>query len=506
MIIAFNHTIFSIFNLGDFMKKIVFSASLLALALTAASTQAASLQSAADALKVSNTKSIEFSATGRWFQFGQAPAPELAWPAFEVSSYTADINYEKSAARVQIVRKQLVEAGRNRPAPLEQKPDQYINNGVAWNLAAPQNSPAGTAPVASSQPAAVEERNAEIWSTPHGFLKAALANKAAEKPAAGGVEVSFTAGGKYRYVGTINANNQVESIKTWIDNPVLGDTLYETKFSNYKDFQGTQFPQHIVRNQGGHPILDIQVSAVKANLPVELATPEPLTPAAAVKVESKELASGVFFLTGGTHNSLAIDQKDHIVIIEAPQNEERSVAVIAKAKELIPGKPIKYLVNSHAHFDHSGGLRTYVDAGATIVTHEGNKAYYQKIWAQPHTIKPDLLAASKKAATFQTFKDKYELTDGKRKIEIYPIAGNSHNDAFALVYLPAEKILIEGDAYTPLAAGAPLPASVNPYSVNLYENIQKLKLDVNQIAALHGSTATLADLKTFIGVKEVGLK
>ncbi len=492
------------------MKKIVFSASLLALALTAASTQAASLQSAADALKVSSTKSIEFSATGRWFQFGQAPAPELAWPAFEVSSYTADINYEKPAARVQIIRKQLVEAGRNRPAPVEQKPDQYISNGIAWNVAAPQNSPAGTAPVASNQPATVEERSAEIWSTPHGFLKAALANKATEKPAAGGpaasgVEVSFTAGGKYRYQGTINANNQVESIKTWIDSPVLGDTLYETKFSGYKDFQGTLFPQHIVRNLGGHPILDIQVSAVKANLPVELAAPDSLPAPAAVKVESKELAAGVFFLTGGTHNSLAIDQKDHIVIIEAPQHEERSLAVIAKAKELIPGKPIKYLINSHAHFDHSGGLRTYVDAGATIVTHEGNKAYYQKVWAQPHTVKPDLLAASKKAATFQTFKGKYELSDGKRKIEIYPLAGNSHNDAFALVYLPAEKILIEGDAYTPLAAGATPPASVNPYSVNLYENIQKLKLDVNQIAALHGNTATLADLKSFIGIKEVGV-
>lgn len=488
------------------MNKLLFSTSVLALALAAASTQAATLQSAADALKVSNTKSIEFTATGRWFQFGQAPAPDLAWPAFEVSNYTADINYEKSAARVQIIRKQLVETGRNRPAPVEQKPDQYISNGVAWNLAAPQNSPAGTAPVASAQPAAVEERNAEIWSTPHGFLKAALANKATEKPVKDGVEVSFTTGGKYRYVGTINAKNQVESIKTWIDTPVLGDTLYETKFSNYQDFQGAQFPQHIVRNQGGYPILDIQVSVVKTNLSVELAAPETLTAAATVKVESKELAPGVFFLGGGTHNSLAIDQKDYIVVIEAPQNEERSLAVIAKVKELIPGKPIKYLINSHAHFDHSGGLRTYVDAGATIITHETNKAYYQKIWAQPHTLKPDLLASSKKAASFQTFKDKYELSDGKRKIELYPIAGNSHNDAFALVYLPAEKILIEADAYTALAPGATPPASVNPYSVNLFENIQKLKLDVEQIAGLHGPVAKLADLKSYIGIKEVGVK
>jgi len=490
------------------MSRVKFSIKLLSLALaaTAFSTNAATLQSAADALKISSTKSIEFSATGHWYQFGQAPAPGLAWPQFDVSSYIADIDYEKPAARVQIIRKQTIEAGRNRPAPTEQKPDQYINGDYAWNLAVPQNSTPGTAPVASTQPAAIEERNAEIWSTPHGFVKAALANKATEKANGNNLEVSFTAGGKYRYVGTINAKNEVETIKTWIDTPVLGDTLYETHFSDYKEISGTKFPQHIVRNQGGYPILDLNVSSVKTNIPVELKVPQNVleTKPVAVKVESKELATGVFYLTGGTHHSLAIDQKDHIVVVEAPLNEERSLAVIAKVKELIPGKPIKFLINTHAHFDHSGGLRTYVDAGTTIVTHDTNKDYYQKIWSQPHTLKPDLLASSKKPASFQTFKGKYELTDGKRKIDIYPISGNSHNDAFALVYLPAEKILIEADAYTPLAAGAPAPTSVNPYSQNLLENIQKLKLDVEWIAGLHGpGVVKLDDLKAYVTIAKL---
>ena len=126
--------------------------------------------------------------------------------------------------------------------------------------------------------------------------------------------------------------------------------------------------------------------------------------------------------------------------------------MIAKVKETIPNKPIRYLVNTHVHFDHSGGLRTYVDEGATIVTHEMNKPYYEQAWAAPHTLNPDRLAQSKKTATFETFTDKHVLTDGSRSIEIHQIAGSGHNDAFAMVYLPKEKILIEGDAYTPLAA------------------------------------------------------
>ena len=86
------------------------------------------------------------------------------------------------------------------------------------------------------------------------------------------------------------------------------------------------------------------------------------------------------------------------------------------------------------------------------------------------------------------------LTDGRRTIEIHRLAGNGHNDAFAMVYLPAERILVEVDAWAPLAPNAPPPPSPSPFAINLYENIQKLKLDVRQIAALHGpGVATLAD-------------
>jgi glyoxylase-like metal-dependent hydrolase (beta-lactamase superfamily II) len=92
------------------------------------------------------------------------------------------------------------------------------------------------------------------------------------------------------------------------------------------------------------------------------------------------------------------------------------------------------------------------------------------------------------------------MTDGRRTIEVHQIAGGGHNDAFAMVYLPAEKILVEVDAYAPPAANAPPPAAPSPFAVNLYENIQRLKLDVRQIAALHGPrVATMADLRASIG-------
>jgi glyoxylase-like metal-dependent hydrolase (beta-lactamase superfamily II) len=460
------------------------------------------LRAAAQALGANDLKSIEYSGTGKWFQFGQAPSPVLPWPAFDVSSFKASINYDTPAARVQMVRLQVVEPGRVRPAPVEQRPVQVVSGTSAWNMATPPGAAPDAPPAPQPQVEAVEERLMEIWSTPHGFLKAAIANNATTQPAGDGSDVSFTVDGKDKYVGRINAQNQLERVQTAIDNTVLGDTPVEITYGDYRDFNGVMFPARIVRTQGGYPVLDLTVSTVAANPAVDLPVPDPVrsfTPPA-VTVEVEKLADGVFYVKGGSHHSVAIDQRDHIVVVEGPQNEARSTAVIAKVKETIPNKPIRYLINTHQHFDHSGGLRTYVDEGATIVTHALNKPYYERAWAAPRTINPDKLARSNKTAAFETFTDKHVLGDGRRTIEVHQIAGSGHNDAFAMIYLPAEKILIEVDAYSPPAGNAPPPATPNPFAVNLYDNIQRLKLDVRQIAALHGPrVATMAYLRAFIG-------
>lgn len=463
---------------------------------------AGTLPAATAALGAADLKSIAYTGTGKWFQFGQAPNPTLPWPEFNVTTFTASVNYDAPAARVQMERIQVVEPGRARPAPVQQRQVQIVNGTHAWNLVAPPGSAPDAASAPQPQPAAVEERISEIWTTPHGFLKAAASNNATSQPSDGGSEITFTMAGNHKYVGRLNAQNQVERVQTWIDNPVLGDTSVDIAYSDYRDFNGVLFPSRIVRSQGGHPVLDITVSAVTKNPAVDLPVPDQVRSymPPSVTVTAEKLADGVYYLRGGSHHSVAIDQRDHIVVVEGPQDESRSTAVIAKVKEVLPNKPIRYLVNTHAHFDHSGGVRTYVAEGATVVTHEMNMPYYTRAWAAPRTLHPDRMSQANKTATFETFSDKHVLTDGRRSIEIYSIAGNGHNDAFAMVYLPAEKILMEVDAWAPAAANTPPPSPPSPFAVNLYENIQRLKLDVRQIAALHGPrVATLDELKAAIG-------
>jgi glyoxylase-like metal-dependent hydrolase (beta-lactamase superfamily II) len=175
------------------------------------------------------------------------------------------------------------------------------------------------------------------------------------------------------------------------------------------------------------------------------------------------------------------------------------VAVIAEEKKLTPDKPIRYLINTHHHFDHSGGLRTYVAEGATIVTHESNKAYYEKAFKAPHTLNPDRQHSGKKKAKIMTMGAKHLMSDNARTVELHHIQGNPHNSGIVMAWLPKEKLLVEVDVYSPLAPNAPLPATPPPAMVNLYENILRLNLEVSQIVPLHGRVVPLAELKRTIG-------
>jgi glyoxylase-like metal-dependent hydrolase (beta-lactamase superfamily II) len=217
-----------------------------------------------------------------------------------------------------------------------------------------------------------------------------------------------------------------------------------------------------------------------------------------VKVDAQKVADGVWFLAGGTHNSVAVEFRNYVALIECPLNDERALAVLDTVKKTIPNKPIQYVVNSHHHFDHLGGLRACVAEGSTIITQGNNKPYYEKIWALAHTLTPDRLAKAPKKPVVEAVADKRVLTDGTRTLELYHLQGSSHADTMLIGYLPKEKVLIEADVYNPAPANAP-PAPPTRENINLNDNLKRLKLDVQQITPLHGRLVTIADLRKAIG-------
>ena len=462
---------------------------LLGLCFSAAAQDAKSvLQSASKAM--GDVKSIQYSGSGHFGILGQAFSPGGAWPINDIKSYTRTVDYGSKSAREEmtLVEPTPIRNGGGGPFAGEQKQVNLVSGQYAWNQ-----------PGNAAQPAlaAADERQLQIWLTPHGFLKAAMENNATAKKGKGGTVVSFTEG-KFKVNGTIDGQGMVTRTETWIPNPVLGDMPVETTYSGYKDFNGVKFPTMIVQKEGGSPVLELTVTEARANPDLALTVPDNVKAAKLppVNVTSQKVADGVWFLAGGTHNSVLVEFPNYAVMIESPLNDARAMGIMAEAKKLIPEKPIKYLINTHDHFDHAGGVRAWLPEGVTIITQEMNKPFYENAWKAPRTVEPDRLAQSPKKASFVTFKDKYVLTDGGRELDIYRIPGDIHNAVMSMVYLPKEKILVEADDFTPPPPNAP---SAGPRShagtVLLYEDIQRMKLDVATIAPLHGFVVPFAELQ-----------
>lgn len=433
------------------------------------------LTNAAKAMGVENLTNIQFSGSGsNATGIGQNRNPKVAWPVTRVKAYAREIDFAAGRSHVQFVREQN---------GADQTENQYISADSPWNS------------------------QYSYWLTPAGFIKGALANNATLSSATIDGKrydvVTFSAQNRYKVVGYINDQKMVERVSTSIDNDVLGDMPADAWYTDYKDFGGLKFPSLIVERQAGFPVNIVSVSAVKPNAAVSIPAPPPSPAAAApsVSVQTEKVAEGVYYLKGGTHHSIAVEFSDHVVLIEAPLNEQRSLAIIREVGNLTPNKPIRYVVNTHHHFDHAGGLRTFVDAGATIVTHEANAEFFAAALAAPRTQNPDNLARSQKKPVIEKVGDKKVLSDGARTLELHLVRDNPHHDGMLMAFLPKERILIEADVYTPQTPGAPNAAGapVNRNTVNLVDNVERLKIDYETILALHGPMATpRADLYTAI--------
>src|SRR5688572_9167610 len=508
------------------------------LSIGAAAQNASSVVAAASkAMGVDTLNSITFSGTARNGQFGQSKAignPLGPVNVTQITMYTRTINFAPAPSPTALVSRAT---GPTQPPTVPGTPPPMpgvFNQNITgmqvetnWNQAL------------------------NVWTTPWGFLKGAAANNATVRQQGGQQVVSFSppnlkspSGQMYTVTGYINNQNLVTKVETRVDHAVVGDLLHEFEYSNYRNMNGVQVPGRIVQKQAGLETFNADITAATANPAnlAELLTPPPAPgraggapggapagapaagappaggrgaqaaappaaappaaapPAAAAAAPVEKLGEGVFKI-GGNYTSLAVDMGDHILVVESGQSDARGMAVMAAAKQAIPNKPIRFVVNSHPHFDHASGLAAAVAEGATILTHNNNEEVVEKLLAGPRTLAGDSLS---KVTTRRTNvvqgvgdRDVRKGTNGK-VVELHRVP-NEHSDGMLVVYLPAEKVLWSAD----VTGVNPNPAQL-PVLRAVVQTVNQAKLDYNSWLQAHppnpDKPLTKADVQAAAGV------
>jgi glyoxylase-like metal-dependent hydrolase (beta-lactamase superfamily II) len=363
----------------------------------------------------------------------------------------------------------------------------------------------------------------EFYITPWGFLKGAAANNAtASRRKVDGKNytvlswspaVKAPSGKNYVINGYVNEQNIVDRVETWLGENIMGDMHILATYTGWKDFGGVMAPAKIVQTRGGYPFFEVNVTAAKAN-PADVATLAPAPAPAggrggagggapgggapALTVTSEKLGDGVYRLTTGpgSYDSVIVEFKDYVMMLEAGQSEARALAYVAETKKLIPNKPIRYVMNTHPHSDHTGGLPVLVAEGATIITQKNNEEFLEKALNTPRTLLNDTLAKNPKKAKIEAVSEKKVYSDGTHTVELYHVSPVPHSNGLLIAYLPKEKVLFQGDFSLP-AAGQP----ANDHVKALVPILEKLNLNFDRYINVHTSATpqTKADLWKAVG-------
>ena len=494
---------------------------------------------AAKEIGEANLKCITFSGTGYDGAVGQTfeQAPNVDWPRIDsMANYTRTINWETGTSKETFDRKPgLTPAswkyglGWVDGTPLQKNVHQthIVNGKNAWYID-------GDGPPVAVPPEDAERYQLDLWLNPPGFIKAARlpgANPIAfwrweqiEKGRDGPVVVpekmhvvAITMLGKYRVDATINSQNQIQRIKTTVNENAMGDFNIEHESTNQQSFGNVKWPTAWHSHQGwddnwqffnlstGHNAYGGNFPNVQPNVcPDPVPVPESVRTATfPTTVTVERMGNGIYLLGGGPANSYMVEFKDWVAVFEAPGSEERSLAVIEQITKLAPNKPIRWLISSHAHFDHIGGLRTYDHIGATIIAHKNNIDFlnHDVLNHDVRTVKPDIVSLYPptelaEGYNYEAIQENFVITDDSRIMHVYYVQPLNHATGMLMAYLPVEHIVFEADLFDTFE---PPPATPTRAMSSFMNQVHRQKLNVETIAPVHGKPVPWATFVKAMG-------
>jgi hypothetical protein len=335
--------------------------------------------------------------------------------------------------------------------------------------------------------------------------------------------VAYTSG-PTRYIILFDRTTKLPvAVRTRDEDNIWADSNYDLVLSDWKDVSGVKIASSQSYRLNALEVQHVTLKEITVNAPVDpkaFAVPEAVQEAAKRPAPAYvpyqwvlrrlflgrftdsdaiyfapggsfklvELAPNVQMVQGGGANNLIVNLKDGLAVFDAPTDEGQSRWVIDTAKAKYPGKAIKYLVLTHHHMDHTGGMRAFAAEGATVIVPAPDKAYFEQVIKAAHTIEPDAQQKAMKPATVEEVKDTFSIKDDSVEINLYNIP-NPHVEGFLLAHVVKDNILWVTDLISPRG-----PITRNPGTVAVGEALRKHNITGATIAGGHGATAKQADI------------
>jgi glyoxylase-like metal-dependent hydrolase (beta-lactamase superfamily II) len=316
--------------------------------------------------------------------------------------------------------------------------------------------------------------------------------------------VSFaTANGTLVTVSLDAETNLVTKYEQLGSDPIHGDAVTEVVLMGYETVEGRNVSRGHVQTVGGEPAQEWSYSGIRLNPKTadsDFAAPAdfkaavtlPQTPAV------RELSKDVYQVEGlgaGAYRVLFVVLDDYVLVVEGVLNDAASRAVLDRIRETAPGKPVRYIGQTHHHSDHAGGLRTYFAEGVTLVTTPGNVRFFQALATAPFTVQPDAQSRKPLPPRIETIEGKRRVfTDGTHTVELIDIGPAPHADEMVIAWLPKEKLVFTGDLFGRYADDSVTPA--NASTQHFAAAIRRLGLPVETILDVHTRPSTMQDLET----------
>ena len=300
------------------------------------------------------------------------------------------------------------------------------------------------------------------------------------------------------------------------DDPLEGDSSYVLRYSDWRKSGAVMLPFSLRTELNGKPLQEEQIKSIQHNLTFaadrfaippevrnEKTDAKPIASQWILRrvagnvsyldfgrppsVEWHRLADGVHKIQGVGHATIVVEMGDHLIAIEGPLYDQRTAAVVQSIKDKFPDKPIRYVIPTHHHLDHAGGIRAFMATGATVVVPFTAREFYRRVASAPHTRRPDSLTKQPTGVVIEAFGGGPRiLSDGQRRVEVHPLP-LPHAEDMVVIYLPAEKIIIEADHVSPRKGEVRPAATVREFVPAL----DRLNLDVVTIVGIHGDSATI---------------